>query len=339
MIRRRLRVLVITGDHSRSDPTKWSGGYTEDDLSLHEEMVAALRTLPRYHIDVLSRHGGLLERLLVDPPDLVLNFCDTGLDNVPAKEPHLPALLELLDIPFTGAGPVGLVLCYDKHVVERVADSLAVPVPQSLYLEPGVMPAETDAFYPALIKPACGDGSVGIFPQSLVHSREEAARHFAWLRRNLPDAPVLWQEYLPGPEYGLTLIGNPDTGLTALPTLEVDYSGLDQGLPPILPFESKTGPETRYSGVRIRQARLDPDTLRELQSRSGRLFVRLGCRDYARFDFRASADGEIRLLEVNPNPAWSPAAKMAIMAGYAGRSYADLLEMILDAASARIEAR
>lgn len=339
MSRMQRRVLVVTGDHARSDSTKWNGGYTADDLSLHEEMVAALRTLPSYEIDVLSRHEVLLERLLGDPPDLVLNFCDTGLDNVPAKEPHLPALLELLDVPFTGAGPAGLVLCYDKHVVERVAESLGVPVPRSLYLEPGTVPSETQAFYPALIKPARGDGSVGIFPESVVRSPDQAARHFAWLRRNLPGAAVLWQEYLPGPEYGLTLIGNPGVGFTALPPLEVDYSDLPEELPRILPFESKTGPGTRYSGVRLRPARLPPGVLEELRERAERLFARLGCRDYARFDFRASAEGEIFLLEVNPNPAWSAAAKMAIMAGYAGMSYTELLERILDVAWTRITAR
>lgn len=161
----RARVLVVTGDHARRDPTKWSGSYTGGDLSLHEQMVTALLTLPQYRVETLSAHDALLERLLADPPDLVLNFCDTGLGNVPAREPHLPALLELLDIPFTGAGPAGLVLCYDKHVVERVADSLGVPVPRTLYLAPGGVPSDAEMFYPALLKPARADGNPGRRPR------------------------------------------------------------------------------------------------------------------------------------------------------------------------------
>ena len=66
-----------------------------------------------------------------------------------------------------------------------------------------------------------------------------------------------------------------------------------------------------------------------------RLFARLGCRDYGRFDFRCAADGEPRLLEVNPNPAWANDGKLAFMAGFAGLAYADMLKMILDAALAR----
>jgi D-alanine-D-alanine ligase len=62
----------------------------------------------------------------------------------------------------------------------------------------------------------------------------------------------------------------------------------------------------------------------------------LECRDYARFDFRTDADGEIKLLEANPNPGWCWDGKMNFMAGYAGLRYADLLRTILDAAAERI---
>jgi D-alanine-D-alanine ligase len=67
-----------------------------------------------------------------------------------------------------------------------------------------------------------------------------------------------------------------------------------------------------------------------------RLFERLGCRDYGRFDFRCGADGEPRLLEVNPNPAWANDGKLAFMAGFAGIAYADMLKMILEAALHRV---
>jgi D-alanine-D-alanine ligase len=67
-----------------------------------------------------------------------------------------------------------------------------------------------------------------------------------------------------------------------------------------------------------------------------RLFARLGCRDYARFDFRCAEDGRPRLLEVNPNPAWANDGKLALMAGFAGIAYPDLLQMILGAAIRRL---
>ena len=69
---------------------------------------------------------------------------------------------------------------------------------------------------------------------------------------------------------------------------------------------------------------------------SKRLFARLGLRDYARFDFRCAADGAPRLLEVNPNPAWAHDGKLALMAGFAGLSYRDLLRRILEIALERL---
>lgn len=330
------RILVVTGDHARPDPTKWDGRYTADDLDLHGTMVEALGSLPEYSCEVAVEHDELLDRLRDDPPDLVLNFCDTGFHNVPEQELHLPALLELLGIPYTGADPAGLVLCYDKHLVGLVARDLGIPVPRGIFLPAASAIPDDEVFYPALIKPVHADGSVGIIPESVVHTRRDAEHHFAWLRRMMPHADVIWQEYLTGPEFGLTLIGNPGTGFSALPALEVDYSSLVDDLPKILAFESKTGPETRYEAVKLRPARLPDPMLSELQSRAERLFVRLQCRDYARFDFRADQDGRVKLLEVNPNPAWSSAAKMAVMARHAGMSYPGLLRLILDTAWDRV---
>ena len=69
-----------------------------------------------------------------------------------------------------------------------------------------------------------------------------------------------------------------------------------------------------------------------------RLFERLGCRDYARFDFRADANGEMKLLEVNPNPGWCWDGKMNLMAGFAGMTYSEMLLDIIEAAEARYAA-
>ncbi len=330
------RVLVITGDHGRPDPTKWDGRYSEEDLELHRAMREALESLPGYRFEFLSRHDQLLDRLHRDPPEFVLNLCDTGLYNVATRELHVPALLEAAGIPYSGAPPAGMVLCYDKSVVRLVAQSHGVPVPGEVYLPPATPIESVRPTYPALIKPAQGDGSVGITRQAVVRSRTEAAGYLQWLRGQLPDAAALIQEYLPGPEYGLALLGNPGFGLRALPPLTVDFSELPPELPPILAFESKTGPETPYSRVRIERARLDDGTLEELCNHAELLFGRLHCRDYARFDFRTGADGRIKLMEVNPNPAWSCAAKLAIMAGFGGLTYPQLLESILEAAQARL---
>ena len=82
---------------------------------------------------------------------------------------------------------------------------------------------------------------------------------------------------------------------------------------------------------------LTDDQLRAMQRASIDLFRALGCRDYARFDFRTDAKGEIKLLEVNPNASWCSDSKMALMAELAGISYPEFLRKILDCAWKRTQ--
>lgn len=328
------RILVVTGDHSLPDPTKWDGGYSEDDLQLHRTMVAALRSLGRFEVDVCSEHAQLLARLRDDPPQLVVNLCDTGFGNRAALELHIPALLEILEIPYTGAPPAAMVIAYDKALVSLLAGSVGVPVPREWVVPAGSRVAPPGVVYPAFVKPAAADGSVGIDRNSCVADEAALVRQLAWLAELRPEAAVLVQEYLPGAEYGLALLGNPGQ-LRALPPLQIDYSALPADLPPILAFESKTGPETPYERVGIQRAALSPETLADLTGWATVLFERIGFRDYARFDFRTAADGTIRLLEVNPNPAWSCEAKLARMAAFEGLAYPELLQTLIDAAWTR----
>ncbi|MGF1610279.1 MAG: hypothetical protein ACFCUQ_12840 [Kiloniellales bacterium] len=329
-------VTVLLGDPSLPDSTKFENRYHQEDLDCIERMRAALESLPGYRFELVTRHEGLLQRFLAKPPQFVLNFCDTGYRNNAFLELNLPAFLEMLGVPYSGAGPFAMVLAYDKAIVRQVAAAQGVPVPDELYIEPGDSDTVERFSYPALIKPNYGDGSVGITKDAVVADAAEARRYLAWLWDALPGRAALIQEYLPGPEYGMGVIGNPESGLTVLPMLEVDFSALGSDLPPILGFESKTQPDSPYwTDIRFREARLDAATREILAGRVRRLFARLQLRDYGRFDFRADAKGTIKLMEANPNPAWAWDGKLAIMAGIGGIAYPQMLGMILDAAQQR----
>lgn len=332
-----LRICVLTGDPRLPDPTKRDHRYNDEDFATDRAMREAFNSLRRYRFEFLNEHGGLFERIRQDPPDLVVNFCDTGFRNIPAHELHVPALLEILGVPYSGATPACMVLCYDKQIVRLLAQAQGVPVPREAFFGPEPSKGDLPDFYPALIKPNQADGSIGIRQDAVVRSRAEAEAYIGWLRAELPGRAILIQEYLPGPEYGIGLIGNPATGLTVLPVLEVDFARLPAGLNPILSYESKVLPDSPYwTEIKFRRAEADPAVLATMVDHAGRLFVRLGCRDYARFDFRCAADGEPKLLEVNPNPAWANDGKLAFMAGFASITYPDLLKMILDAALRRV---
>jgi len=334
---KRPQVTVLLGDPTLPDATKLGGGYTAEDLKGVDMMKAALESLDAYDLRYLNRHDSLIADLQSSPPEFVLNFCDTGFRNQARHEWHLAGFLELLDIPYSGAPPFAMAVCYDKGVVRGLAASLGIAVPDERYCP---SPAEALAAierYPVLIKPNQGDGSVGITRDAVVHNRDEAAAYLDYFANALPGRALLLQEFLSGTEYGVGLIGNPDSGFTMLPPLEVDYSGLDAGLTPILSFESKVDPTSPYwTEIKFRQARIDEPTRQQLYDTACRLFARLGLRDYGRFDFRTGADGVIKLMEVNPNPAWDYAAKLAFMASFAGISYAEMLGMLIETARRRV---
>ena len=172
---------------------------------------------------------------------------------------------------------------------------------------------------------------------AVVHSTREFMDYLNKLRTEMPNRPLLVQEFLPGTEVSVGLIGNPGTSLRALPILEVDYSGLEAELPRILGYESKWIPDSAYwRQIAYRNTTLELAQQRSLVDWSTALFERLHCRDYARFDFRADAKGNMKFLEANPNPGWCWDGKFNLMAGFDGLSYADLLRLIMEAAKERL---
>lgn len=338
MASRTLTVGVLSGDPDLPYSYGVDGRFGPDDMEAVRQAVAAVDGLVGYRAVQLSDHASLLDDLRRQPPDLALNFCDTGYRNLLTNERNVPALLELLEIPYTGADPGCMSLCGDKALVRLLAASHGIPVPSETVVDLRADPLVLPELYPAMIKPNEGCGSLGVTPDSVVH---DAAAADACLRQLAADSPAthpraLIQDFLTGPEYTLGLVGNPGTGFTVLPVLEIDYSGLDPELPPILSYGSKADPDSPYwQALQFRRAELDTATEAAMVEQATWLFERLGLRDYARVDFRAGADGVPRLLDVNFNPTWSHDGKMAIMAGWAGYGYGDLLGMILAAARQR----
>ncbi|MGB0749566.1 MAG: methyltransferase domain-containing protein [Magnetospiraceae bacterium] len=331
------RVTVLLGDPRLADPVKRDGKFNAEDTETVNRLKAALASLDGYSFRYLDNHQTLPQDLKRGRHDLIFNLCDEGFNNDAFKELHVPALLEMLNLPYTGGGPACLGQCYDKALVRAVAMANEIPVPLETYVAVEDSSASIPWTLPALLKPAFGDSSEGITQDAIVHDATEMMNRIKKLHERFPARPVLVQEYLTGAEYSVALVGNPRAGLTALPVLEVDYANLDPDLPPILGYESKWLPASPYwSQIAYREAALDAETLSALVQRSEILFERLRCQDYARFDFRADASGEIKLLEVNPNPGWCWDGKLNLMAGFGGMAYPELLRAILDAAGERV---
>lgn len=328
-------ILVLLGDPRLPDVVKKDGVFNKEDYDTIEKLKGALAKLDEYSFKYLNNHKNLITTLEKLQPSFVFNLCDEGYNNEATLELHIPALLELFNVPYSGGAPACLAMCYNKTITRSIAMGLDVPVPEETFYDPMDQAASLPSTFPAFIKPNFGDSSLGITKNAVVHDAKSLIEYINNLQKTLATTPVLIQEFLCGEEYSVGIVGNPGH-YTVLPILVVDYDGLDKKLPKILGYESKWMPDSAYwNSIKYKRAHLDENKERQMIDYSIKLFERTGCRDYARFDFRADSNGVIKLLEVNPNPGWCWDGKLNMMAELHGWTYEELLRNILNAAKAR----
>lgn len=331
-----LRVVVLLGDPGRPNSVMPDRPFGEDHLSAIAELRKTLGKLEGYKFEVLDDHANLIDELRrrKGEIDVVFNLCDEGYLNRPELELHVPALLELMGIPYTGAGPESLALCFDKSLVRLLAASMGISIPQG-----GLFDGSTDGSYPVLVKPARADGSWGITQNSVATTPAELLAAVEELRRRFHySGPVLVEEFLTGKDFTVGIVGNgPDAMI--LPALEDSYEDVPSELPRLCGYEAKWLPDSPYWKVKPVPANLSTEQKEAVESASLAISERLKCRDYVRCDWRLDAAGRPHLLEVNPNPGWGweGDGHFAKMARLAGMTYPDLLQAILDAARTRHE--
>lgn len=333
------RLAVILGDPDKPDPLKPFCVFDDDDLYTIDRMKEALRELKDYRVTYLTKHDTLVADLtrMRGQVDLVLNLCDEGFRNEPSGELHVPALLEILGIPYSGSGPQCLAFCYDKSLVRGIAKEMGIPTPQAYFIKAEDSSYELPFDFPVLVKPNLGDSSFGITAQSVATDGEGLINAVQRIRRDLGyDKPILVEEFLPGADLTVGILGNPPSSYLALPIAEEDYSLLPDHLPRICGHEAKWCPDSPYWQIRSIPARVSEETRQALIQWSTTLAERLECRDYTRLDWRLDSKGQPKLLEVNPNPGWCWDGHLAKMAGMVGMTYSDLLRAIVRVAEERL---
>jgi D-alanine-D-alanine ligase len=338
-------VVVILGDPTKPDPLKPLSIFDDDDLYTVDQLKSALRELSTgsigkdYQFIYMNSHDTLIQDLikLGGKVDLVFNLCDEGYSNDPRKELHVPSLLESLEIPYTGAGPQCIAYCYDKSLVRGIAKEMGIPVPEAFFIKPEDTTFELPFSFPVIVKPNFGDSSFGITQRSVASNLEELLNGVSEIREKFGyDKPLLVEEFLTGKDLSVGIIGNPPSSYSALPIIEEDYSTVPEGLPRICGYEAKWLPGSPYWNIKSIRADLPEETEKLIIEWCLKLFERLECRDYCRFDWRLDIEGNPKLLEVNPNPGWCWDGHLAKMAKIAGMSYAEMLEAILRAAEHRV---
>ncbi|MGB3908727.1 MAG: methyltransferase domain-containing protein [Methanomethylovorans sp.] len=332
-------VVVVFGDPSKRDSLKPCGVFDDDDLYTIDQLKGVLKEKEEYSFRFLDNHDTLIQDLqrLKGKVDFVFNLCDEGYSNDPQKELHVPALLEMLGIPYTGSGPQCLAFCYDKALVRGIAKELGVPVSEGVVIKAEDVLFEVPMQFPVIVKPNFGDSSFGLNQHSVCYDRDEVVRAIYDIREGLGyDKPILIEEFLTGKDLSIGIIGNPHENYTVLPIIEEDYSVLPPELPRMCGYEAKWIPDSPYWKIRSIAADISKEMEEFILDCSLKMIKRLECRDYTRLDWRMDAAGNPKLLEVNPNPGWCWDGHLAKMAALADISYQEMIASILKSAEERI---
>ncbi len=252
-------------------------------------------------------------------PDVLVNLCE-GFNGRPELESAVAGTFELLGYGFTGSGSRTLALCQDKYRTKTLLADAGLPTaPARLADTPD---AGTGLGFPLMVKPNSEDASLGIYGDSVV--RDEAGLRDRISRiLETYGQPALVEKFLEGREFNVAVFENGK--VRALPVSEIDYSALPEGVPHVLGYEAKWFEDHPLciQTPAVCPAPLDGPAGEELQALAVKAFKVMGCRDYARIDFRMDGAGRPFILEVNPNPDISGGAGYARALKAAGIAYPD----------------
>ncbi|MBW2980606.1 ATP-grasp domain-containing protein [Candidatus Woesearchaeota archaeon] len=268
---------------------------------------------------------------LKDEIDIAFNLCDDGFHNASELEPHVPAVLDILKVPYTGSDYRTLATCLNKARTKEILSFHKIPTPRFQVFDSLKVRLDNKLRFPLIVKPVSEDASIGIKKESIVNSEEELMRR-VFLVLDAYKQPALAEEFIDGREANVGVIGakNP----SALPISEILFDNLSDGLPNICTYSAKWVEDSDYykSTPPRCPAEIDERLANRLRKIALKAYTLMGCQDYGRVDFRIDKDGNPFVLEVNPNPDISPDAGLARMAKAAGMSYADLMDAILKSA-------
>lgn len=306
-----------------------------DDIHTIKAVESALAS--HHHVSLVEANLDAFSAFRKLRPDLVFNIAE-GL-NSNSREAQVPAMLDMLDIPYTGSDPVTLGLCLDKRRAKEILAWHRIPTPrfsvtQSLAELPGGLR------YPLMVKPILEGSSKGIMDNALVRDRRSLVRQVEWILDTYRQ-PALVEEFLPGREFTVALLGN-GSSLKTLPIVEINLDTLPDGVNPIYSYEAKWLWDREDNPLQIFTcpAALEPLLHKGIEDICRRAFRALGCRDWCRIDVRLDGRGLPQIIELNPLPGILPRPEQNSCfpkaARAAGMSYERLILSVVDAASTRL---
>jgi D-alanine-D-alanine ligase len=279
----------------------------------------------------------LIDSLTKETPDLVFNLAES-FRGKSALESNVAALLNLLDLRYTGSSPAGLILAGDKILTKKVLAFHGIQSAKFATVYRGQVDWAGDINFPLLVKPPQEDASLGITQKSIVNNVKELLDVMGGTQQEY-QSPVLVEEFIEGREFYVGVLGN--SKVEPLPLIELDFSNFPAELPKIASWEAKWGDAGDEKGAEFEGTKaifptdIAEDLAKKIQQVAIDSFQALRLRDYARIDLRVTATGEVYVIEANPNCYLEQKSEFARAAEKSGLDYTALIGRIVELASAR----
>ncbi len=299
-------------------PGRW------DDLDDRRTVDATLQSLQELGYETQYFPGTLnsIPDLLAFKPDLCFNSSEGHFGN--SREAQMPAVLDMLRIPYTCAGVLGMMLSHNKHIAKTQFRLAGLPTAKFMVIDDVKNIPESDLKYPMFVKPAFEGSSIGINESAVVNNYAELEKQVAWVYESIHSL-VLVEEFIEGREFTVGVLGE-----EVLPVVEI-FSPTG--------FYSNSQKEDFASEVyRVCPAQLTYMQTKEIQQLALRAKKVLFLEDVCRMDLRMDNAGNPYILEVNPIPLMFPDPKQASLiyaADALGYSYTDIIRKIVDSARLR----
>jgi len=323
---------------------KYNSSISEEDFKSEDqfaewdniEVIEAVKEAitKKYNCVLIEADINFIESIKLEKPNIVFNISE-GL-NQTSREAQVPAILDMLNIPYTGSGVWTLATCLDKFRTKQILEwnNIKTPKAELIHSLEDVNKVKNNLQFPIILKPISEGSSKGIFNDSLINSFEEG-RNVIIERLNKYKQPFLAEEFLSGREFTVGILGNyPNEEV--LPIVEIKYDIMPADINKIYSYEAKWIIDRPENPLDIFEcpAKINQKLKSKIIECSLRAYRSLDCKDWARIDIRLDNNDEPNILEINPLPGILPKPEdnscLPKAARAAGYSYEDLILKILE---------
>jgi D-alanine-D-alanine ligase len=290
-----------------------------------------------HNVNMIEADQDAYHRFIETKPDIVFNIAE-GFNGV-SREAQIPAILDMLGIPYTGSDPLTLSICLGKARTKEILTYHRIPNAKFLIASNPDELTDFNLGFPVIVKPVSEGSGKGIFSTSFAKNINDLKREVERITSEY-NQPALIEEFLSGREFTAAVLGNgPD--VKVLPIVEINYKEFPEDFIPIYSYEAKWILDTKENPLNVFHCPADvPVELEKAIKKTVlKTYNTLRCKDWSRIDLRLDANGIPNIIEVNPLPGILPNPEenscYPKAARTAGINYNDMINSVLFAAAKR----